>query len=54
MQCLTAQIFFVLYMYVSYNFACCFVWVWNLVIDIAGGKETEGDWEHGVQENIWT
>ena len=25
-----------------YNFACCFVWVSNLVADIAGGKEDEG------------
>jgi len=30
------------------------VWVWNLVIDIAGGKEAEGVLEHGVEENIWT
>ena len=30
-----------------------FVWVWNLVADIAGGKEAEGVWEHGVEENIW-
>jgi len=36
----------------NYNFACCFVWVWNLVADIAGGKEAEGVWEHGVEENI--
>jgi hypothetical protein len=21
----------------NYNFACCFVWVWNLVADIEGG-----------------
>jgi len=38
----------------NYNLACCFVWVWNLVADIAGGKEAEGIWEHGVAENIWT
>ena len=38
----------------KYNFACSFVWVWNLVVDIAGGKEAEGVWEHGVEENIWT
>ena len=25
-----------------------------LVADIAGGKEAEGVWEHGVEENIWT
>jgi len=30
------------------------VWVWNLILDIAGGKEAEGVWEHGVEENIWT
>ena len=38
----------------NYNFACGFVWVWNLVVDFAGGKEAEGIWEHGVEENIWT
>ena len=38
----------------NYNFACCFVWVWNLLVDIAGGKEAEGVWEYGVEENIWT
>ena len=37
----------------NYNFACCFVSVWNLVVDIAGGKEAEGVREQGV-ENIWT
>jgi len=26
----------------NYNFGCCFVWVWNLVVDIAGGEEAEG------------
>ena len=26
----------------------------KLVVDIAGGKEGEGVWEHGVEENIWT
>jgi len=40
--------------YWKYNFACCFVWVWNLVADTAAGKEAEGVWEHGVEENIWT
>ena len=29
-------------------------WVWNLVADIEGGKEAEGVWEYGVEENIWT
>jgi len=46
--------------FLSENFArieimsCCFVWVWKLVVDIAGGNEAEGVWEHGVEENIWT
>ena len=31
------------------NFACCFVWVWNLVADIEGGKEAEGVWEYGLR-----
>ena len=38
----------------TYNLACCFVWVWSLVADIEGGKEAEGVWEYGVEENIWT
>jgi len=25
-----------------------------MVADIAGGKEAEGVWEYGVEENIWT
>ena len=35
----------------------CFVGrgMWcSLVADIAGGKEAEGVWEHGVEQNIWT
>ena len=28
--------------------------MWNLVADIAGGKEADGVWEHGVEENIST
>ena len=27
---------------------------WNLVTDIAGGKEAEDVWEQGVEEDIWT
>ena len=38
----------------KYNFVCCFVWVWNSVADIEGGKEGEGVWEYGVEKNIWT
>jgi len=26
----------------------------KLVADISGGKEAEGIWEQGVEENIWT
>jgi len=28
--------------------------LWSLVADIAGGKEAESVWEHGVEDNIWT
>ena len=35
-------------------FAGSFVWVWNFVAGIEGGKEAEGVWEHAVEENIWT
>ena len=38
----------------SNNFASCFVWVWNMVADTEGGKQAEGVWEYGVEENIWT
>ena len=38
----------------NYNFACRFVWVWDLVADIEGGTEAEGVCEYGVEENIWT
>jgi hypothetical protein len=38
----------------NYNFACVSVWVQNLVSDIKGGTETEGVWEQGADENIWT
>jgi hypothetical protein len=37
-----------------YKFACGFVWVWNLVSDSKGGTYTEGVWEQGAEENIWT
>jgi hypothetical protein len=36
------------------NFACGSVWVWNLVSDIKGGTQTEGVWEQGAEEDIWT
>ena len=26
----------------------------NLVADSKGGKEAEGVWEYGIEENIWT
>jgi hypothetical protein len=28
----------------NYNFACGFVWLWNLVADIEGGTQAEGVW----------
>ena len=28
--------------------------IYGSVVDIAGGKEAEGVWEHGVEENICT
>jgi hypothetical protein len=38
----------------NYNFPYIFMWVWNLVSDIKGGTQTEGVWEQGAEENIWT
>ena len=46
--------FFIFLFTTNYNFASCFVWVWNLVANIEGRKEAEGLWEYGVEENIWT
>jgi hypothetical protein len=37
-----------------HNFACIFVWVWNLLPNIKGKKQTEVVWEQGAEENIWT
>jgi hypothetical protein len=34
--------------------ACVFVWVWNLVSDIKRQTETEGVWDEGAQEIIFT
>jgi len=28
--------------------------IYDTVADIEGGKEAEGVWEYGVEENIWT
>jgi hypothetical protein len=44
--------------YVTHNihnchFASCAVWVRNLVANFEGGTQTEGFWEHSV-EDIWT
>ena len=36
----------------AYNFACCFVWLWNLVAYIEGGMLAKDVWELGVEENI--
>ena len=32
----------------NYNFACCFIWV----ADIVGGTQAEGFWELGAEGNI--
>jgi hypothetical protein len=37
-----------------YNFSWGFVWVLNLVSDFKGGRQREGIWEQGAEENIWT
>jgi hypothetical protein len=37
----------------NYNFACSFVWVWNLASDIMGRMKTEGVWDQGAEDNIW-
>ena len=41
-------------MYVNLNYLKSSGYFMNLVADTAGGKEAEGVWEHGVEENIWT
>jgi hypothetical protein len=38
----------------NYNFVCGSVWVRNSDSDINGGTKTEGVWEQGAEENIWT
>jgi hypothetical protein len=38
----------------NYNFACGSVWVRNFVSNIKGETQTEGVWEQGAEENIWT
>jgi hypothetical protein len=37
----------------NYNLACCFVWLWNLVVHIEGGKQAEGFREFDAEEDIW-
>jgi hypothetical protein len=36
------------------NFACCAVWVRNLVSHFEGGTQTEDFWEQRVEEDILT
>jgi len=38
----------------GYNFARCFLWVWNLVTHFESGRYDEGVWEQGIEENIWS
>jgi hypothetical protein len=37
-----------------YNVASGSVWLWNLDSDFMGGTQTEGVWEQGAEEDIWT
>ena len=52
--CNLTQNYFYVRLLIIIRIICCFVRVWNLVVDIAGRNEAEGVWEHGVEENIWT
>jgi hypothetical protein len=36
------------------NFACGSIWVWNLVSDTKGGRQTESAWEKGADDDILT
>jgi hypothetical protein len=36
----------------TYNFACSFIWVWNLISDIIGGTRTDSVWGWGAKENM--
>jgi hypothetical protein len=38
----------------DFSFSCGPVLVWNLVSNIKGATKTEGVWEQGSEENIWT
>jgi hypothetical protein len=38
----------------DYNFACGSVWMLNLVSKIKEGTQTEGVWEQGDEESIWS
>ena len=43
-----------IFIFIIWFLLCGFVWVWNFVADIAGGKEAGGVLEYGFEENIWT
>jgi hypothetical protein len=36
----------------NHNFACCFVWVLNVIVHIERGTQTEGFQDIGAEENI--
>jgi hypothetical protein len=36
------------------NFSSSFVWVWDLTSHIKGRTWTEGVWEQGAEEDIWS
>jgi len=37
----------------NYDFACCFVWVWNVVCDTKQKLYFEGVWGQLAEEKIW-
>jgi len=49
----TINIFDYIYNIQIYNFACCFIWVWNLVSQINSKPLAEGIWEQGSEEYVW-
>jgi len=42
------------YIYLNFFLTRKFCKLLSAIANIAGGKEAEGVWEHGVEENIWT
>jgi hypothetical protein len=47
------QLFYMHWNIQDYNFAFGSVWVWNLSPTLSE-EQTEGVWEQGAEEDIWT